>query len=82
VVVKIVDSDVRRLHLREQGTTSLSVDRRVSTGEDRKEVVAHADGEGPHHEVLARPHRLAADESPDLGAPTRGPTPTTCCSRL
>ena len=44
-------------------------------GEDRKEVVVCGDGEGLHHEVVVGPHRLAADEPPDLGGSDRGPNP-------
>jgi hypothetical protein len=44
-------------------------------GEDGKEVVVRGDGEGLHHEILAEPHRLAADEPPDLGGSDRGPNP-------
>jgi len=44
-------------------------------GEDGKEVVVRGDGEGLHHEILAEPHRLAADEPPDLGGSDRGPDP-------
>jgi putative redox protein len=48
---------------------------RVSMGEGGREVVVCGDGEGLHHEVLAEPHRLAADEPPDLGGSDRGPNP-------
>ena len=53
----------------------MSTDRRVLVGEDGKEVVVRGDGQGLHHEVLAEPHRLAADEPPDLGGSDRGPNP-------
>ena len=43
--------------------------------EDRKEVVVRGDGEGLHHEVFVGPHRLSADEPPNLGGSDQGPNP-------
>ena len=53
----------------------MSMDWRVSMGEGGREVIVRGDGQGLQHEVLAEPHRLAADEPPDLGGSDRGPNP-------